>query len=86
MLTPWAHPLRGLGGKFYLHVTLLMLGAWAAPFIARFLARLGDRMTAAAGDRATFAIAAMRGVVVACMIGIAVIYLDSQTSFIYFQF
>lgn len=86
LVTPWAHRGRTIEGRFYVQVAVLMIVVWLAPVIDRQLTRLAEGVANASPIRASFAQAALRGAGVAILLALVAVYLDAQTSFIYFQF
>lgn len=86
LATPWAHRGRSIEGRFYLQVGVLMVAVWAAPVVDRQLTRLADGLVQTRPGGAGFALASLRGAAIAVLVALAAVYLDAQTSFIYFQF
>lgn len=84
-LTPWAHSGRTLPGTLYLHVVLLQLAVWLAPVAARQVARAED-VARRQGAVAKYAFQATTGLGVGFLLVAFAIYLEGQSSFIYFQF
>lgn len=84
-LTPWIPRTRALAGSFYAQVALLLIWIWAIPLVIR----LWKSMTA---DRPEFPLGRdvlvpiLQGVTLGAMIVLCLLYHQSQSAFIYFQF
>lgn len=80
--SPWIGRSRALSGTFYLHTALLALAVWAMPWLKQF----GSRLASPAAGRPPGWTAAAEGAGLGLLLTLCLIYLRSQTSFIYFQF
>lgn len=86
LATPWAHRGRTIEGRFYLEVAVLMCAVWVAPIVDAQLDRVGKSLAKNRPTMTPYALASIRGAAVAVLLAAVAIYLDAQTSFIYFQF
>jgi len=85
MLTPARHPGRTLDPAFYLQVTTLMCGVWAAPFVVD---RVKKRLTELRGQSSSQPLVFAMGVFTGILMFAALAFrrLNVNRAFIYFQF
>lgn len=85
-LPPWTYRYRTRSGTFYLSTGMLLLAVWAVPML---VARWNSLCAPEAEPRPLWMQLGgglAQGVAMGCMLVLSLIYLGSQTAFVYFQF